>query len=50
MTINCYRKAYESGVKFGLAKAIDAELQLEENEQKVRFEDGFNLVDILVAY
>lgn len=35
MTINYYRRAYESGVKFGLNKAIEAELTLIENDGKV---------------
>lgn len=35
MTINYYRRAYESGVKFGINKAIQAELELERQRSKV---------------
>lgn len=35
-TIECYKKAYESGVTFGLRKAIQAELKLEELEDHKR--------------
>lgn len=36
MTIKYYRKAYESGVIFGLNKAIDAEVKLEKSTNQVR--------------
>lgn len=35
MTINAYQRAYESGVKFGLNKAIWAELKLEQKRSEV---------------
>lgn len=34
--MNSYRVAYEAGVGFGLNKAIEAELKLEEDRAKVR--------------
>lgn len=35
MTINCYRRAYESGVCFGISKAVEAEIQLEKAQHNV---------------
>lgn len=35
MTIDYYRKAYESGVEFGLRKAIKAELELNQSRAQV---------------
>lgn len=35
MTLDCYRKAYESGVCFGLGKAVEAEVQLEQAQHHV---------------
>lgn len=40
-TIDCYKKAYESGVIFGLNKAVKAELALNSRDRhgaKVRFD------------
>lgn len=36
MTLNYYKKAYESGVEFGLNKAIEAEMILNRDSVKVR--------------
>lgn len=35
MTIDCYRRAYESGVSFGLKKAVESRLELEESRSRV---------------
>lgn len=36
MTLNYYKKAYESGVEFGLNKAIEAEVILNRNNVNVK--------------
>lgn len=35
MTMNCFRRAYESGVEFGLAKAVEAERELEHSRKQM---------------
>lgn len=42
MTLNCYRKAYESGVNFGINKAIGAELELERSRSTIEQLEKFH--------
>lgn len=43
LTVDYYRRAYESAVGYGLRKALDARLALEASRDKVSRLEGFKI-------